>query len=281
MTILCNFKYLKPKSLQEAIDILAIEDSAKNDGSGAASKKVIAGGQSLIPLMKMGLTDFDILIDVSEIPELKIVELKGDFLEVGAMIRHSELESYSDIGLKCPILIKVAGQIGDPQIRHRGTIGGAIAHGDPASDLAGCFIALKATAVVASKQGVREISFADFYEGFLQTTIKEDELLVSLKFPVNSKNEEFYKISKRVQDWAISGLVVVEINDQLSFGIISMGSKTLHFEIDKSELSDNLDSVISQIESICSPTEDIYASKQYRLHLLRTFLTKYRNSYLT
>ncbi len=267
--ILSEFTYKKPKSLEEALDLLSDTDDSK----------IIAGGQSLIPLMKMGLTGFEQLVDISQITDLKSVKVVDDFVEIGSMVRHCDLENYDVIVSRLPILIKIASQIGDPQVRHRGTIGGAIAHGDPASDLAGCFVALKGSVVLSNKKGIREISANDFYKGFLETGLNDDEIIVSIKFPLNFRDAEFFKVSKRAQDWAISGLVTAKFKDELNLGLISMGSTTLGVSVRISDLYDNFESTFESIESVCSPTQDIYATKNFRFHLLRVFLRGYMNKH--
>ncbi len=267
--ILNEYKYIKPKTVEDLTEAM----SQKFD------TKIIAGGQSLIPLMKMGLTSFDQLVDISDIRAFKVVRIVNDSIEIGSMVRHCDLGKYDEIVTNVPLLANVANQIGDPQIRHRGTIGGAISHGDPASDLAGCFVALRGTAVVISKNGIREISSSEFYHGFLETALGEDEILASIRFPLTAGDTEFFKISKRAQDWAISGMAVARFVDTLSMGLISMAATTVSVGIDIQELHSDFESVYQAVASKCSPTEDIYGTKNYRLHLLKVFMKQYAEKY--
>ena len=196
-----TFAYRRAGSVGEAINLLA------ENGPDA---KLLAGGHSLLPLMKLRLAVPSLLIDVGRLSELSYVRDEGGYLSVGALTRHHDLEHSSLLRQQAPVLSCVAGQIGDPQVRHRGTIGGSLAHGDPASDLPAAVLALDATMVVEGPDGRREVPASDFFVGFLETSVSPDEVLTEIRVPKAPGRWSFQKFNRRAQDWATVAVVVVE-----------------------------------------------------------------------
>src|SRR5204862_2486260 len=165
------FEYVRADSVDAAIAAL-IEHGV--------DAKLLAGGMSLIPLMKLRLATPTVLVDVGRLRDLSYVRDAGDHVAIGALTRHRDLETSELLAAQVPILAHVAGQVGDPQVRHRGTIGGSLAHGDPASDLPAVVLALGGTLVARGPGGERTIEARSFFEGFLQTALGPDELLTEI-----------------------------------------------------------------------------------------------------
>ena len=186
-----NFDYLRVDSVEGALSAL------QEHGDEA---KLIAGGHSLLPLMKFRLSAPAYLVDINRLDELKYVKEEDGQLIIGALTRHCDIESNSLIKENAGLLASATHHVGDPQVRHRGTIGGAIAHGDPASDIPSALLALNATVVVTGPDGTREISIDDFFVGFLETDLQEDEMLTQIKVPsvpdAKWSFQKFNRISK-------------------------------------------------------------------------------------
>ncbi len=169
-----SFDYERAGSTEEALALLA------QHGDEA---KLLAGGHSLLPLMKLRLATPGVLVDVGRLRDLSYVRDAGDHVAVGALTRHRDLEISDVLAAEVPILGHVASLVGDPQVRHRGTIGGSVAHGDPASDLPAVVLACGATLVARGPGGEREIAATDFFLGFLETALAPDEMLTEIRFP--------------------------------------------------------------------------------------------------
>jgi carbon-monoxide dehydrogenase medium subunit len=195
------FEYTRAGSVDEALSLLSTHGD---------EAKLLAGGHSLLPLMKLRLAAPSVLIDVARISELSYVRDGGDHVAVGALTRHRELQTSELLAAAVPIIPHVAALVGDPQVRHRGTIGGTIAHGDPASDLPAAILALGATLVVQGPSGTRTIAATDFFLGFLETALAPDEMLIEIRIPkTGSAGWSFQKFNRRAQDWAIVGVAAV------------------------------------------------------------------------
>src|SRR3990170_5635336 len=168
------FDYVRATSAEEAISLL---------GEHGDEAKFIAGGHSLLPLMKLRLAQPSVLIDIGRLRDLSYIRDAGDHIAIGALTRHSDVERSEVLAEHVPLLAHAASHVGDPQVRHRGTIGGSLAHADPASDLPATTLALGATYVAQGPNGTREIAAADFYESFLTSTLADDELLTEIRVP--------------------------------------------------------------------------------------------------
>ena len=189
------FDYVRAGSAEEAVALLV------EHGDEA---KLLAGGHSLLPLMKLRLAIPSVLIDVGRVHELSFIEEQGDEVAIGALTRHHDLETSSLLKEQVPMLPYIAHQVGDPQVRHRGTLGGSLAHGDPASDLPAAILALGGTLVAQGPGGRREIAAVDFFKGFLETALAPDEMLVEIRVPkAPGAGWSFQKFNRRAQDWAI------------------------------------------------------------------------------
>ncbi|HEX8802829.1 MAG TPA: FAD binding domain-containing protein, partial [Acidimicrobiales bacterium] len=189
------FDYRRAASVDEAVALLA------EHGDDA---KLLAGGHSLLPLMRLRLAVPAVLVDIGRIGDLSyVVEDGGGGTRIGALTRHHDLATSELLRAQVPLLAEVAGQIGDPQVRHRGTIGGSVAHGDAASDLPAALLALRATLVVQGPRGTREVPVDDFFTGLLETALAPDEVLTEVRVPKSTGGWSYQKFNRRAQDWAI------------------------------------------------------------------------------
>ncbi|MGH9025827.1 MAG: FAD binding domain-containing protein, partial [Acidimicrobiia bacterium] len=168
------FEYVRAASVDEALAALA------EHGDEA---KLLAGGMSLLPLMKLRLARPSVLVDVGRLRDLSYVRDEGDHVAIGALTRHRDLETNELLCQQCGVLPAVASEVGDNQVRHRGTIGGSVAHGDPASDLPATLLALDATFVARGPGGERTLASRDLFEGFLETALAPEELLTEIRVP--------------------------------------------------------------------------------------------------
>ena len=196
------FSYRRADSVAEALDLCA------EYGDDA---KFLAGGHSLLPLMKLRLAMPEVLIDLGPVRELSYIRDEGGHIAIGALTRHHDLEHSGVLARSVPLLAHAAGQVGDPQVRHRGTIGGSLAHSDPASDLPATVLALDATLVAQGPSGLREMAAADFFQGLFETALEPEELLTEIRIPVPAPGAagwSFQKFTKRAIDWAIVGVAV-------------------------------------------------------------------------
>ena len=199
-----GFDYERPSSLTETLDRLATvgEDA-----------KVLAGGQSLIPLMAMRLARPSVLIDVNRVEDLTFEADRGDYLELGALTRQRAAERSAVVRRTAPLLREALGHIGHPQIRNRGTIGGSLAHADPAAELPTVAVALDATMVIQRAGGDRTVPAADFFTGFFTTAIEPEELLTSVRIPSLPPNAgcSYKEFSRRHGDFAVVGVAAVVV----------------------------------------------------------------------
>jgi aerobic carbon-monoxide dehydrogenase medium subunit len=257
------FDYQRASSVDEALAALA------EHGDDA---KLLAGGHSLLPLMKLRLAMPAVLVDIGRIGDLSFVEQDGDEVRVGALTRHHDLATSDVAREQVPLLAEVAGQIGDPQVRHRGTIGGSVAHGDPASDLPAALLALRATLVARGPGGERRIAADDFFTGFLETALAPDEVLTEIRVPaVPGVGWAFEKFQRRAQDWAIVGVAAVLTNGATGpgIGLVNMGSQPLRAAAVEEALrsgSGAADAAARAGEGT-EPPEDLNASPEFRRHL--------------
>jgi carbon-monoxide dehydrogenase medium subunit len=257
------FDYQRAGSVDEAIELLA----AHGDDA-----KLLAGGHSLLPLMKLRLAQPTVLVDIGRIGDLSYVEDGGGTVRIGALTRHHDVASSDLVREQAPLLAEVAGQIGDPQVRHRGTIGGSIAHGDPASDLPAVLLALRGTLVVRGPGGEREIAADDFFTGFLETALAPDEVLTELRVPaVPGVGWAFEKFNRRSQDWAIVGVALALTNGAggPGVGLVNMGSAPLRAAgvEDALRSGSGAADAAARADEGTEPPGDLNATPDYKRHL--------------
>ena len=253
------FEYVRPTSVEEAVAALV------EHGDDA---KVLAGGHSLLPLMKLRLAMPAVLIDISRIPDLSYVRVEGDEVAIGAGTRHHELEKDAVAAAEVPILPYVASQVGDPQVRHRGTIGGTVAHSDPASDLPTALLALGGTVVVQGPNGRRSIPLTEFWLGFFETALAEDELIVEIRVPrTGSAGWAYEKFTRRANDWPIVAAAAVHGRVALA----NMAGSVVRATATEEALARgaSIEEAAALADQDTSPGADMHADQEYRRHLAR------------
>jgi carbon-monoxide dehydrogenase medium subunit len=255
------FDYERAASAEEAIALVA------KHGDEA---KFLAGGHSLIPLMKLRLAQPTVLVDIGRVRDLSYVRDAGDHVAIGALTRHMDVETSSVLREHVPLLAHAAGHVGDAQVRHRGTIGGSIAHADPASDLPATTLALGATYVARGPGGERTIAAADFYRGFLESALAPDEMLVEIRVPkMSGAGWSFQKFNRRAQDWAIVGVAAWRRNGTSGVALVNMGSTPVLAASVSSALADgaSIADAAALAAAEAEPQDDLNASREYRSHL--------------
>jgi carbon-monoxide dehydrogenase medium subunit len=254
------FSYQRAFSVDEALALA---------GEYGDEAKFLAGGHSLLPLMKLRLAQPEVLIDLAPLRELSYIRDADGHIAIGALTRHHDLEHSALLAEAVPLLAHAAGQVGDPQIRHRGTLGGSLAHGDPASDLPAVILALDGTLVARGPSGTREIAAADFFAGLFETALEPDELLVEIRVPQGraSAGWSFQKFTKRAIDWAIVGVVV----QGSSVALVNMASTPVRASAVEQALANGAGprDAAAHAAAGTSPVEDINATPAYREHLAR------------
>lgn len=238
--------------------------------------KLLAGGHSLLPLMKLRLAAPSVLVDIGRLSELSYIRDAGDHLAIGGLTRHHDLETSALLAEQAPILRHAAGEVGDPQVRHRGTLGGSIAHGDPASDLPAVLIALRATLVLRGPNGERTVGVDDFFTGFLETALEPTELLTEIRVPkVPDAGWSFQKFNRRAQDWAIVGVALVR-NGTTGIGLVNMGSTPLRASATEAAL--NGGAAAAEAAEVADegtePSADLNASAEFRRHLAQVLVRR-------
>jgi len=256
------FDYLRVDSVDAAVAALS------EHGDEA---KLLAGGHSLLPLMKLRLATPGVLVDIGRISELSYVRDAGDHVAIGALTRHFDVQHDAIAVSDAPLLAAVAGRIGDPQVRHRGTIGGSLAHADPASDLPAAVLALGGTLVARGPGGERQIAASDFFTGFLETQLAPDEVLTEVRVPKATQGHSYQKFTRRAQDWAIVGVAAVRVDGRVGVSLVNMAPTPVRAGAVEEALASGAsatDAAELAAEGL-EPTADINATADYRRHLAR------------
>ena len=262
------FEYVRASSADEAVSLI---------GQHGDEAKVLAGGHSLLPLMKLRLAQPTVLVDIGRVDDLSYIRDAGDHVAIGALTRHMDLENSDLLKSEVPLLAHAAHHVGDPQVRHRGTLGGTIAHADPASDLPATTLALGATYVAQGPNGTREIAAGDFYEGFLTSALAPDEMLTEIRVPkMNGAGWSFQKFNRRAQDWAIVGVAAWRRNGDSGVALVNMGSVPVLASSVSSALSGgaSIEDAAEQAAAEAEPQADLNASVEYRTHLAKVLVKR-------
>jgi carbon-monoxide dehydrogenase medium subunit len=253
------FDYVKVRSVDEALSALA------EHGEDA---KLLAGGHSLLPIMKLRLAVPSVLIDIGGIADLSYVRVEGDEVAIGACTRHHELEHHEVARAEVPVLPHVASRVGDPQVRHRGTIGGTTAHSDPASDLPTALLALGGAVVLQGPGGRREVPVTEFWTGFFETAMSPDEMVVELRVPrTGSTGWAYEKFTRRENDWPIVAAAAVDGRVALA----NMAGTVLRARATEEALARGASTAEAAelADQGTSPGADMHADADYRRHLAR------------
>ena len=263
-----EFEYVAPESLQDAISALV---------EGGDDAKLLAGGHSLIPLMKLRLAAPSLLVDLRKVPGLHGVERQNGTWRIGALTPHSVLEHSPDLG----VVSAVAATIADPQVRHRGTIGGSLAHGDSAADLPAAMLITEAEVTLQGQGGQRSVAAADLFQDYLTTAVAEDEVLTEVRVPaLDGWGYSNQKFNRRSEDWAMVGVCVVMkaaggTCEDIRIGLTNMGSVPLRATAAEEALrgqelsAENIAAAAEHAADGTNPPADLNASADYKRHLAR------------
>ena len=271
------FSYTRPTSVTNAIALLA----AHGDRA-----KVLSGGQSLMPAMNLRLISPELIVDIGDIAELRGIAVTGDVVRIGALMRHVDLQNSAEIAAHVPLLTEAIAHVAHPAIRNRGTIGGSLAHADPAAELPACMVALDAIIIVKGPTGERRIRAQDFFTGIYETVLSAHELLVAVEIPVPPENAAhfFSEFARRHGDYGIVGLAAQGIvqgdvltNLRLAYFAVSdrpvlatAAAKLLNVVVTPSVLSEASQALADELD----PEEDQQASASMRRHLARVLLAR-------
>ena len=267
------FEYVRPSSVSDAVSALA---------EGGEDAKVIAGGQSLLPLLRLRLAYPELLVDIGSLDELRGVADGGDHLLIGARTTHYQVVHDPLIAEYCGLLAQAAGTVADPAVRHRGTIGGSIAHADPAGDLPAVILALDATLIVAGPAGSREIPAGEFFVDYLTTALRPGEILTGIRVPKLGTDwgYRYEKFHRTAQAWAIVGVAaLVRRSDghvaEARVGLTNMGSVPVRAAAVETAAAGALASPETLRDAAAGaaegtqPPADLHGAPDYRRHLAR------------
>jgi carbon-monoxide dehydrogenase medium subunit len=254
-----EFEYEAADSVEHAIELLGSNPDAR----------LIAGGQSLLPLMKLRLSSPALLVDLGRVEGLAGVSEDGDTLAIGALTLHEDLHRDATVAKRCPLLAHAAGEVGDPQVRHRGTLGGSLAHAAPEGDLPAALLALEGELVVQGPNGKRTVAASDFFVGPFTTALAPQEVLTEVRVPATDGARWSYrKFHPRAQDWAIVGVAALA-NGTTRVALMSMGPTPLRAAGVEAALAGGADAATAAGSALdgTAPVDDAFASAEYRRHL--------------
>jgi carbon-monoxide dehydrogenase medium subunit len=262
------FDYHAPRTVGEAISLL---------GSLGSDAKLLAGGHSLLPMMKLRFAQPAHLIDLNRIPELRGICEEGNTIFIGAMTVENELIASSVLQARAPLLVEAAKLIADPQVRNRGTIGGDIAHGDPANDHPALALALDATLTLQGPAGRRHVKADDFFLGTYMTALQDDEILVEIRLPAFAPKTgwSYQKLKRKTGDWATAGAAVVlrldgGVVSHVRIGLTNVAPMALRALAAEQALlgrpldDASIDAAAQAAMSACDPAEDLRGSVDYK-----------------
>jgi carbon-monoxide dehydrogenase medium subunit len=271
------FDYMTPASLDEAVRALT---------SHGEDAKLLAGGHSLLPLMKLRLASPRLLIDLSKIPGLSGITEDRDKITIGALTTHYQIESSELLKEKCPLLSQTARAIGDVQVRNRGTIGGSLVHADPAADIPAAILALGAEIRLRGPEALRWIRAEDFFIDIMTTAIKPTEILIGIRVPVLPGTGTAYeKVAQKASGFAIVGVAVwLKLDGRactdIGVGVTGLGSKPFRAKGVEQRLRGKrlapalIEEASNQVAQGADPLDDIHASAEFRAHLARVYTTR-------
>jgi carbon-monoxide dehydrogenase medium subunit len=263
--ITAPFEYERAGSVEEAVELLGRDDDAK----------LLAGGHSLIPAMKLRIARPTLLVDIGRLDDLRYVRDDGDRIAIGALTRHSELVGDSVLVERCAVLPRTAELVGDSQVRHRGTIGGSVAHGDPASDLAAVVIALDADLVARGPEGDRTIPAADFFTGPFATALDRREVLTEIRVPEIERGV-YLKFQRSARDWATVGVAAAVVDGRTQVGLAGMGPTPLRARAVEEALAGGASPADAAAHAAAGadPPSDVSGSSEYRAHLAQVLVRR-------
>jgi len=271
------FEYHRPSSLEEAFQLLSSLDEAK----------VLAGGQSLIPLLKFRFAAPAHLVDVNRVPGLDGIREEGGFLRIGALVRHNQMAESDLISARYPTLAAAAPQIADPIVRNLGTVGGSLAHADPAGDWGAVMLAVGGSVVARSERGEREIPITDFLQDIFTTALTSDEILTEVRVPVPAPRAggAYLKLERKVGDFAtVAAAISVSMDDgtigRAGIGLTAVGTKNIEpaeaeAVLNGKEPNEALFAEVGRLAAAASnPVADVRGSAEYKRHVVEVFVRR-------
>jgi carbon-monoxide dehydrogenase medium subunit len=261
------FDYERAESVDQAIEMLGADEDAK----------LLAGGHSLLPLMKLRLATPSKLIDIGRLRDLSYVREDGEAIAIGALTRHHDVATSELLHANVPIAAYAAAQIGDPAVRHIGTLGGSLAHGDPAGDMPCVLLALGATMVVTGAGGAtRTIAAEDFFTGLFETALMPNEVLTEIRVPRAADGWSFVKFNRRAQDWALVGVSAVRTDGAVRVALTNMGLTPLRAIGVEEEIAAGTDPAEASLRADegTAPPDDAFASAEYRRALVKVLVKR-------
>lgn len=267
--IAASFEYDAPSTIEEAIGLL------ERYGEEA---KILSGGHSLLPMMKLRLASPERVIDINGIPGLSYIKEEGGVLKIGALTREAEIEHSELLKKKFPIFSDVTKLIADPQVRNRGTVGGNLAHGDAANDHPAAMLALRATVIATGTGGKRSIPIDEFFFGFYQTALQPTDILTEIQIPVPPKGtgSAYHKLERKVGDYATAGVAVqLTINDKgictaIGIGLTNVNPTPLRAArseqalLNKPLTDENIATAAQLASEDCNPSADLRGDEEYK-----------------
>jgi carbon-monoxide dehydrogenase medium subunit len=260
-----SFDYRRAGSVEEAVEFLGSDDDAK----------LIAGGHSLIPMLRLRFARPSLLVDIDRLEDLRYVRRDGDRIAIGALTRHAQLARDPVLRESCPVLAETAEQIGDPQVRHRGTIGGSVAHADALGDLGTVLLTLDADVVAVGPDGERTIALADFFVGRFQSALGPREVLTELRLPA-TPTATYLKFTRRSHDWATVGVAAARLDGRVQVGLTAMGMTPLRATAVEEALAGGASAAeaAGRVAEGTAPSSDSSASGEYRTQLAHVLVRR-------
>jgi aerobic carbon-monoxide dehydrogenase medium subunit len=271
------FSYARATSVVNALELLV---------AYGERAKVLSGGQSLMPAMNLRLISPEFIVDIGELTELRGIGVSNSILKIGALTRHVDLQRSAEVAEHAPLLTEAIAHVAHPAIRNRGTIGGSLAHADPASELPACMVALNATIVVSGPKGERRVKAVDFFKGIYETALSPQDLLIAIELPLMPKNSVhfFQEFARRQGDYAITGLAAQAAVDRDRFTDLRMAffaiadrpvlAKAAKALMGASITPAVLSAALAALGDELDPHEDQQASASMRRHLARLLMTR-------
>lgn len=271
------FAYARPTSVAHALELLGVHGD---------KAKVLSGGQSLMPAMNLRLISPEFIVDIGELAELRGIVVKGDVLSIGALSRHVDVLKSPEIAAHAPLLRDATAHVAHPAIRNRGTLGGSLAHADPASELPACMVALGANVIVCGPHGERRIPAQEFFTGIYETALSPQELLMAVELPVKRKGSAhfFHEFARRHGDYAIVGLAAQSIIvggrfADLRLGFFAVGDRPLLAGaadklVNVAVTPEVLVKAAAALSEELDPQEDHQATPAMRRHLAKVLLAR-------
>ena len=238
--------------------------------------KLMAGGHSLSPLMKFRLANPTVVIDIGKVKDLSYINDGGDHIAIGALTRHMAVETSDLLKAEVPLLAHCASQVGDPSVRHRGTIGGSLAHSDAASDLPAALLALNGSVVARGPGGERVIAADDLFAGFLENSLADDEMITEVRVPkMAGAGWSYQKFNRRAQDWAIVGVAAV-LNGTAGVGLVNMSSMPMRASGVEAAIASGASAADAAQKAADggTPPEDLNGDAEYRTHLAKVLVER-------